>query len=247
MAVPPRVPYGSASLMRSSCRRPRERSKVSMPGPIVGSPTASRLILRAATRYRCSSVGDIESTSAMLSRPWSDSSGGSSVSGSISSASRSRMALPYSNRFRRWSAGRPGFGCAAASPSSSVSSQATNASIACSSGRLRPGGGIAPLRSLRTTFSQVAPSAPMCPTSAWSSSRPAVCSLSLWQATQYWSRRARASGGASGGPAACRAAGRWQASASTTTQPHDTTRDSLGIQLSSSAPRGAAIRLHARC
>ena len=87
--------------MRSSCLRPRERLKVSMAGPIVGSPMASRLIFRAATKYRPSSVGDIERTSAMLSKPWSDSSAGSSDAVSISSASRSRIALPYSNRFKR--------------------------------------------------------------------------------------------------------------------------------------------------
>ncbi len=101
MSVPPRVANGRASLMRSSCLRPRETLNVSMDGPVAGSPTASRLIFRAATKYRPSSVGDIESTSAMLSKPWSDSSAGSSDAASISRASRSRIALPYSNWFRR--------------------------------------------------------------------------------------------------------------------------------------------------
>ena len=46
----------------------------------------------------------------MLSNPLLSSSGGSSAVASISSASRSRMALAYSARFRRWSAVRPGRG-----------------------------------------------------------------------------------------------------------------------------------------
>ena len=48
---------------------------------------------------------------------------------SISTPSRSRTALAYSVRLSRWrSAGRPGFGCAAAARSSSVSSHAATAS-----------------------------------------------------------------------------------------------------------------------
>ena len=130
----------------------------------------------------------------MLSKPWSDSSGGSSASTSISRSRRSRTALPYSNRFSRWSGGRPGFGRAAAAASSSASSPETKASRVSGAGRRRPGGGIAPLRSLRTTFSQVSAPAATAWTSARSSSRPAVRVRALWQTTQYSSRRARASG-----------------------------------------------------
>ena len=62
------------------------------------------------------------SASAMLSKPSLESSAGSSVEASISSASRSRMALAYSVRFRRCSPVVPGLGLAAAARSSAVSS-----------------------------------------------------------------------------------------------------------------------------
>ena len=52
------------------------------------------------------------------------------------------------------------------------------------SGRRRPAGGIAPLRSFATTFSHSSASSATCSTSALSSSRLAVLSRSLWQVTQ---------------------------------------------------------------
>ena len=87
------------------------------------SPTASALIRPAAARYRSSSTGETPRTSAMLSKPYAESSGGSSEATSTSSASRSRIALAYSARFKRCSSGRPGLGCATAARSSSCSSQ----------------------------------------------------------------------------------------------------------------------------
>ena len=61
----------------------------------------------------------------MLSKPYEESSDGKSdVTSPMSSASRSRMALAYSVRFRRWISGRPGLGCAASPRSSAVSSNA---------------------------------------------------------------------------------------------------------------------------
>ena len=50
---------------------------VSPPGERVGIPIARRLIFRAADRYRSSSVGD-RSPTVTLSKPWLDSSLGSS-------------------------------------------------------------------------------------------------------------------------------------------------------------------------
>src|SRR6185436_12174643 len=58
------------------------------------------------------SAGDTPSTSAMLSKPSAESSGGSSAAASTSSASRSRIAFAYSARLSRWIAGRPALGCA---------------------------------------------------------------------------------------------------------------------------------------
>ncbi len=60
-----------------------------------GSPTANRLILAAAERYFSSSMGDTVRTSPILSKPYPESSAGSSDAESISRAIRSRMALAY--------------------------------------------------------------------------------------------------------------------------------------------------------
>ncbi len=162
-------------------------------GVVFGSPTASALTVRAAVRYCSSSDGDTRSTSAMLSNPFASSSAGSSEVASMSSARTSRTAAAYSDRLRRWSGDRPGFGDAAATRSIDVSSDAANASMVASSGRGMPCGGIMRPWSLRTTFSQ---------TSAWSatrarstaslsSTRPPVFSRALWQLTQYLSTSAR--------------------------------------------------------
>ena len=51
-------------------------------------------------------------TSAMLSKPLLSSSGGSSSATSRSRSIKSRTALPYSVRFRRWMEVRPGLGFA---------------------------------------------------------------------------------------------------------------------------------------
>ena len=70
----------------------------------------------------------MESTPPMLSNPPSDSSAGSSDGASISTSSKSRIALAYSTRLRRWITGRPGRGDAAAAVRSiSASSAAANA------------------------------------------------------------------------------------------------------------------------
>ena len=66
-------------------------------------PTARRLIFTAAAVYRSTSAGETRKASAILSKPSLESSAGSSVAASISRASRSRIALAYSVRLRRWS------------------------------------------------------------------------------------------------------------------------------------------------
>ena len=58
----------------------------------VGLPIAKRLILRAASTYRSSNVGERLPT-VTLSKPWLRSSEGSSAATSTSSASRSRTAF----------------------------------------------------------------------------------------------------------------------------------------------------------
>ena len=73
---------------------------------------ARRRIFRAAARYFSSNVGDTERTSPILSKPYPVSSAGRIVSGGISTASKSRMALLYSARFSRCTAGLPGFSLA---------------------------------------------------------------------------------------------------------------------------------------
>ncbi len=69
-----------------------------------------------------------------------ESSGGSSVDASTSSASRSRMALAYSARFNRWSAVRPGLGCSVAARSRRDSRNPRSVSCDARSGRGRPVG-----------------------------------------------------------------------------------------------------------
>jgi len=93
------------------------------------------------------------------------------------------MALVYSARFSRWTAGRrPGFGWADAAASSAVSRRVAARSYSASAGRRRPGGGIARVRSFRTTFSQRSTSPAFSPTCSrsrlWSDS-PAVSVRSL--------------------------------------------------------------------
>ena len=136
----------------------------------------------------------------MLSKPKLESSAGRKSSASSSTASRSRTALRYSVRFRRWNvADRPGSRVAAQLASSSPSSQSRKPSRAAASGRGRPAGGITPPRSLRTTrshsaawpptsarsrVSRVSPTARSCPTSG-DAGRPSPFTVpSLWQVTQ---------------------------------------------------------------
>jgi hypothetical protein len=148
------------------------------------SPTAKPLIFRDAVRYCSSSDGETLRTSAMLSKPLLSSSAGSSEVASISSDSRSRIALAYSARFRRCKGERPGFGLASAALSMDVSRNDTSASIFDCAGLGMPCGGIIPPRSLRSAFSQTSASSGTRLSSRFSSVRPAVFTRSLWQVTQ---------------------------------------------------------------
>ena len=164
--------------MWSSCERTIGMVYV-IPVRLLGSPNARPLTFLATSTYRSRSPGDTVSTSAMLSKPWADSSAGSSAVPSISSASRSRMVLVYSNRLRRWMDIRPGFGAAAAARSSPASSHVTKPSRVAFSGCGKPAGGMMPARSFRTTFSQTSAPAPTSLRSVLSRVRPAVLSRSL--------------------------------------------------------------------
>ena len=149
-----------------------------------GSPIARRLIFAAAATYPSINAGDTVSTSAMLSNPAAESSGGNSALTSTSSESRSRTTLAYSVRFRRWSAGAPGSGCLTATRSSADSIEVVNVARAATLGFGAPSGGIMPVRSLRTTFSHTS----ACPStftgSRPSSARPPLLTRALWQLTQ---------------------------------------------------------------
>ena len=79
---------------------------------------------------------------------------------------------------------RPGFGFAAALLSSDVSNHESRARRSSIAGCGMLGGGIMPVRSLRTTFSQVSAPSPGLATSASSNVKPAVLSFWLWQVTQ---------------------------------------------------------------
>src|SRR6185436_8299118 len=92
----------------------------------------------------------------------------------------------YSVRLRRWTRDSlPGCGRAIASRSISRSRKAATESDVVRSGRGEPAGGMAPVLSLRTTFSQVSAFAAGCATSTDASVRPPVFRRSLWQVTQY--------------------------------------------------------------
>ena len=125
----------------------------------------------------------------------------------MSSASRSRTAFWYSVRFRRRNvAVRPGSGSAAAARSSAVSMRSRTRAYVVASGRGRGRGGIAPARSLRTTFSHTSPCAGTSRTSTRSSDSPPVSSRSLWQVTQYRSMTAWSADALSPDAASCGAA-----------------------------------------
>jgi hypothetical protein len=133
--------------------------------------------------YDSSKVGEIVSEPAMLSNPLAESSGGSSVVGSISRSRRSRIVLAYSVRFNRCSTTDPGVARVAAR-SIAFSSHSRSASYSGSGGRGMSGGGMTPARSFRITFSQSSARSGTFARSSPSSDRFAVFSRSLWQVTQ---------------------------------------------------------------
>ena len=137
-----------------------------------------------------SALGDSVSASALLSKPYPATSAGSIDAASISSASRSRIALRYSARFRRGSAGRPGLGCASAALSSSVSRYVTR-SVGHGLVRPRPSG--RRHRAGANLANDVLPGFGFFGTRAEISSvlsaRPPDFTFSLWQLTQYFCTR----------------------------------------------------------
>ena len=109
--MPPREPIGRSRLSRCVCTVAGGIWNSVDVGSRDGSPTASRLIFAAAERYFSTSIGDTVRTSPMLSKPYPESSAGSSDAASMSIAIRSRTALAYWKRLRRYAAGLPGLGC----------------------------------------------------------------------------------------------------------------------------------------
>ena len=91
----------------------------------------------------------------MLSKPSSASSGSSNAPASIGTDSTSRTAFAYSMRFNRCAPTRPGCGSRSAAASSVVWRYDVNAVASAVLGRGRGAGGICPVRTLCSTFSQV--------------------------------------------------------------------------------------------
>src|SRR3954469_4558621 len=101
--------------------------KISSRGFDGARPTAIRLIVWAADKYRFNRAGE-RSVTVILSNPRLDSSGGKSDTTSTPSPRRSRIAFWYSVRLRRLNVWvRPGLGCTAAAVSSDDSNHAVAA------------------------------------------------------------------------------------------------------------------------
>src|ERR1035438_5680019 len=100
-------------------------------------------------------------------------------------ARTSRMALEYSARLRRWTAGRPGLGWAAAARSSESARDLVNAAATGAAGRGMPAGGISPVENLRRTRSIRGAFAAGFSRSGAERSTPAVGFFWLWQIAQY--------------------------------------------------------------
>src|SRR3954447_17595596 len=116
--------------------------KISSRGCDGARPTAIRLTVWAADKYRFNRVGE-RSVTVTLSKPRLDSSGGKSDATSTSSPRRSRIAFLYSVRLSRRNVSvRPGFGCAEAAVSSDDANHAIAASYSFSRGRGMLLGGI---------------------------------------------------------------------------------------------------------
>ena len=128
-------------------------------------PTARRLILRAADKYASRRAPARSSrTSALLSKPWASvSSAGRSARPSMSSANRSRMALVYSVRFRRWTARPARIRRRLRGSVERTFERRHEGCRRCAVRARPPTGGICPARIFRTTFSQVSAFGPTAP------------------------------------------------------------------------------------
>src|SRR5215471_3245535 len=185
--MPPRVPNGIPGPSQTDCASGAR--KLSVTGDASPAPTAYSLTRRATLRYCSSRSGDIERASPILSNPAAIPSGGSSSFTGNSIASRSRIALACSRRFRRRITGRPAYGAARAAASRSLTIPAIKVFNDAASGRGIPGGGISPAFSLRSTFSQRSGRDAGEDAPAFWSTMPAVLAVSLWQDAQYRSRK----------------------------------------------------------
>ena len=120
--------------------------------------TAARETTRAALMYFSISIGESDSTSPMLSKPYPESSTGNSSAGRSVTPSRSRIVLLYSARFKRRAVTRPGLAVAAFAGTSEmpgsfriqVETAATSPGDNGAAGR----GGIWPRETLSSTFCQ---------------------------------------------------------------------------------------------
>src|SRR4051812_35281656 len=183
--MPPRVPGGAPATWKN-CSPPPEVYVVPT-GRAFTLPSAATDTVRAAARYWSRKDGDTWSASATLSKPSRASSRGRSSAGSISTPSRSRMALVYSLRFSRWSATWAVSVRAVAAWSRLPSIQETKDWMVGLSGRGLPAGGMRPPRNLRTAFSQVSASSGMLSGVRVSKATPPAQSWVLWHLLQYLS------------------------------------------------------------
>ena len=171
----------------------------------------------------------------MLSKPSLESSPGSSAAASTGRSSRSRTALAYSVRLRRWSAGAPGSGLRAAAASSACLQCRRQSDRACR----RPAGARRPAASCRPAACERlfprSPAARRRATSGSSSSRPPARTRRCGSVTQYRSSSAFWPAASRQSPADPRAPVEW-------TEPQ--CRRVAGSTASSDAAIGLPARAH---
>src|SRR5260370_1611485 len=135
--------------------------------------------------YFSISSGETDRTSPILSKPYPASSRGNSPAGRRATEKRSRTVLLYWTRFslRKVTCVGSGGSCGR---SSDASIHAISRATSALAGDGDPGGGILPLLTLSSTFSQTDLELPGC-----SRLRFAVFTLSLWHVRQFFARKGR--------------------------------------------------------
>ena len=188
--MPARELKGGSALTRSA--RVFLRKLLADPGEEVlffgwlffGSPTASELTCRATDMYRSSSAGEMDSTSAMLSK---------SIPGVIHGQRQTRLGIQRQRITNRVAVLYPiqaidrrptRIGIRGRSLVQRSSNHAVNDADASALGRGSSGGGISPARTLRSTFHDPAAAEGSFRSSA-SNAIPAVLFLELWHPRQY--------------------------------------------------------------